>query len=137
MGLICYSIIVMGYLFLEWVVLQLQLGIIINKIFIFILLFIIIIFYFFMYGIDQEQYHATTEAITQYDLAYKNLFISTILALNATHLKLREFPEKEISFGHHDVIPDDPINIVVMIIKQDQKHKQLLKITGQEDKNKK
>ena len=38
--------------------------------------------------------------------------------------KLKESLKQNIDFGHWDVIPDKSINVVAMIMKQNQEHKQ-------------
>lgn len=54
----------------------------------------------------------------------QNFIITCILLINATLPKLREFLEQETYFGHKYLIPDEPAQVVVMIMKYDQENKQ-------------
>ena len=74
---------------------------------------------FAVYGLDWTQYFtaatANINAIKQCELRYNNIIISWMLIINATLSKLKE---------HQDVILDEPAQVVIMIMKQDQQNKQ-------------
>lgn len=81
-----------------------------------------------VYGLDSTQYFtavaADRDTIKQYNLGYKNIIITQMFIVNATLPTLEVSLEEEIGFGHQDVIPDQPVQVVTMIMKQDLKNKQ-------------
>lgn len=76
-----------------------------------------------VYRLDWIQYFvgvtADTNTIEQCNLRYNSLIISCLIIINTTLPNLGDSMEQEIGFEHQDVIPDEPAQILVMIMKQD------------------